>query len=114
MQIFPNTLAEFIDRATGRVIKPWIQYLQQFTQAPAPYKPISVGTSPFTFTAAEPGFLCVLNGTVTTQTVKRGSISLDITGIRFTPVGVNDTVTITYSTVPTVFFIPSFGAATTS
>lgn len=114
MQAFPNTLAAFIDKANCRIVKPWIQYLQQFTQAPGKFNPVSVGISPFSYKSAEPGFVYIKNGTITTVTLTRGSLTLDVTGLVLIPVGVSDTVVITYTGVPTVYFIPSFGAATTS
>lgn len=113
MQTFPNTIATFVDEAR-KIAKPWIQYLQQFTTAPAAFKSLTVGKSPFVYTAVEPGFVYIKSGTVSVISLKRGSIAIDTTGLVFIPVGIGDAITITYSVVPTVYFIPSFGAAIAS
>lgn len=110
MQPFPYTLARFVDNA-GRVIRPWIQYLQQFTQAPPPFKQITVDVSPFSYTAVEPGFVFVTGGTVSAIHLIRGSNDLNFTGQETIPVSIGDAVIVTYTVLPTMMFIPIYGAA---
>ena len=62
MQIFPSTIAAFVDKATGIIKTPWIQYLQQFTQAPPKFIPVNVGISPFSYQAKEPGYVSIVGG----------------------------------------------------
>lgn len=110
MQILPNALAKFVDQ-TGRIITPWIQYLQQFTQAPPKFVQVAVDISPFSYTAKEPGYVIVKGGTVSAIHLLRGSDDLDFTGQMQVPVSINDTVVVTYSVLPTMTFIPIYGAA---
>lgn len=109
MQVFPNTGAPFVTKL-GKILTPWIQYLQQFTQAPPSVSAIAVGASPFPYVAKEPGFIFVSDGTVTAIHLIRGSDDLNFTGQKLVPVSINDTVIVTYSVLPTVIFIPIYGA----
>lgn len=112
---FSNTLAPFVDKA-GKVLRPWIQYLQQFTIAPPNIMSLTVGISPFSYVAKEPGNLVISGGTVSAIVLTRGAISLTLftstANVRIIPVGINDTVTVTYSVLPTMNFIPSYGQNT--
>lgn len=110
MQPFPQTIARFVDIA-GRILQPWQQYLQQFTQAPPPFMQITVDGSPFSYIAREPGYVIISGGTVSAITLTRGSTTLTFTGQLQVPVSINDTVTVTYSVLPTIRFIPIYGAA---
>src|SRR5258708_2468744 len=111
MQVFPNLTSRFAD-AYGTLLKPWVQYLQQFTTAPPGISQSTLGPSPFSYVAAEPGQLIVNNGTVSKIEIIRGNVSLDVTGTKIVPVSVADTVKITFSAVPMVNFLPSYGANT--
>lgn len=107
----PSTLSAFVSKAGG-IVQPWIAYLQQFTQAPPNVMNVSVTASPFTYTAREPGTLAITLGTVSLIVLTRGSISINITGTKLIPVGINDTVVVTYTVVPTIQFIPAYGQNT--
>ncbi len=111
MQPLPNTLANFVDKA-GKVIKPWIQYLQQFTQAPPAIMTITVSASPFSYTAKEPGYVSVAGGVVSAIALTRNTVVIDMTGVKLIPVSINDIVTVTYTGLPTMKFIPIYGANT--
>ena len=115
MQTFPNIVARFIGNG-GNIIKPWIQYLQQFTIAPPKFIDVSVGSSPFSYTAKEPGYVYYVGGVVTGISLTRGSDTLPvITGVQqFIPVSIGDTVTFTYTGLPAIIFIPIYGANVTS
>lgn len=110
MQILPNSLARFVNKS-GNIVTPWIQYLQQFTQKPPPFVDIDVDISPFSYTAVEPGFVFVSGGTVSAIALDRGSDTLNFTGQIQVPVSIGDIVTVTYSVLPTITFIPIYGAA---
>lgn len=109
----PSTVARFVDNRTGQVIAPWVQYLQQFTINPPDFIDITVSASPFTYTVKEPGSLFITGGTVSTITLIRGSKTLNMTGQKIIPVGIKDRVVVTYSVLPTITFIPSYGQNTT-
>lgn len=110
---FSNTLAPFVDKA-GKILRPWIQYLQQFTIAPPNFISITVSASPFSYVAKEPGNVAITGGTISSVVLTRGanSISLGSGTNKFVPVGIFDTVTVTYSVLPTLEFIPSYGQNT--
>ena len=104
----PNLRSKVVN-TLGFLIAPWNSFLQQFVQAPPTAMPITVGASPFTFTASEPGILTVVPGTISSIVFGRGSVTANITGQRSIPVCLNDYVIITYSVIPTVRFFPSYG-----
>lgn len=108
----PSLLAPFVDRSTGKIRAPWNYYLQQFTQAPPSVFPLIVGTSPFEFQAAEPGNVTITGGTVSQILLTRGTVSINVTGQKVIPVSINDTITVTYSVLPTLQFLPSYGQRT--
>ena len=103
MQIFPNLTAAIVN-ATGNLVKPWIQYLQQFTLPPPNATPQNVGV----FEAVEPGFLYVKGSASVALT--RGKLVFDCTGAIFIPVSISDTVVTTGNFTP--YFIPIYGAST--
>lgn len=112
MQILPSVLSQFVNKA-GLVITPWIQYLQQFTIAPPAFMDITVGVSPFEYEAKEPGNIFISGGTVSLIQLTRGTDTITVTG-DLIPVAINDTVTIIWTVLPTMKFIPSYGQNTTS
>lgn len=117
MQTLPSVLSRFISSA-GLIVEPWIQYLQQFTIAPPAFAPVIVGTSPFAYEAKEPGNLFISGGTVSSITLTRGPDTIIVApstvNPRMIPVAIEDIVTITYTVLPTIKFIPSYGYSTTS
>ena len=103
MQPLPNLISPLIG-AGGKLVKPWINFLQQFVQAPPA---ITTVTSPYK--AVEPGYIVITGGAVITLT--RGKVSITLTGQVIIPVSINDTVT---SPSGTLQFIPIYGANTTN
>jgi len=109
MNVLPSMIAKFVD-ATGRLLPPWNSYLQQFTQAPAPVINITVGASPFAYTTRIPGQLVISGGTLTGITLTRGTVVLTLaTTNRLILMGINDIVTVSYSVLPTIQFLPLYG-----
>ena len=115
MQVFPSVIQDFIDQAK-RIKEPWIQYLQQFTIAPPAFMDLTVGTSPFEYEAREPGNVFISGGTVSGITLTRGTDTItlfpDTSTPRLVPVAVSDIVEVTYSVLPTIKFIASYGVDT--
>ena len=106
-------MAPFVGKL-GRIVAPWIQYLQQFTQAPPNIMSLTISASPFSYTAKEPGTVAISGGTVTGVTLTRGAISIVLGSTpKIIPMAINDIVSITYSVLPTIQFIPSYGQNTT-
>lgn len=107
----PNQLAPFVGKG-GKIISPWNQYLQQFTQAPPKVLDLIVTASPFAYSAVEPGFIAVAGGTVSAIALTRGTVTIDVTGTKLIPVSINDTVAVTYSGLPDMKFLANFGNRT--
>ena len=113
MLILPNKMAPFVD-ALKRIVHPWDSYLQQFTQAPPNIQSTTVGVSPFDYTAREPGNLIIIGGTVTGVSLIRGAVTIILASTtQIIPVAINDIVRVSYSVLPTLQFIPSYGQNTT-
>ena len=112
MQPLPNQSSPLVRLPNGTIIPPWNSYLQQFTQAPPSFVRVTVGASIFSYVAKEPGFIIVKGGTVSAIHLIRGTTSIDMTGQVSIPVSIQDKVSVTYSVVPTMYFIPIYGANT--
>ena len=110
MQPFPSIIQDFVDQVK-RIKEPWVQYLQQFTIAPPAFTDITVGISPFEYQTVEPGNIYISGGTVTGITLTRGTDTITVTG-DLIPVAVADIVEVTWSVLPTMKFIPSYGVNT--
>ncbi|CAJ8797178.1 Uncharacterised protein [Burkholderia pseudomallei] len=69
---------------------------------------VTVGASPFAYTATSAGMVVISGGTVSAVTLKRGSpaaISVgETSGV--VPVSAGDIVSVTYSAAPTMSFVP--------
>lgn len=91
----------------GTVTTPWQRFFNALVRAAAPAAAVTVGASPFSFTAGSFGYLAVSGGTVSGITITRGTTVIP-TGQTsgMIPVANMDVVTITYSGLPTVNFIP--------
>lgn len=105
----PTPQLSAIDAKTGKWINAWYQWVVRISQLSAerPIEPVTVGASPFVYTAYTIGDLWVAGGTVSAVTLTRGGVSLTVATNRFIPVAANDQVTVTYSVLPTVTFVPS-------
>src|SRR5450631_1884835 len=103
MQPLPNLLAPIADKA-GKLIRPWVQFLQQFVQQPPNFV---AAVSPYK--AKEPGYIVVTGGAAITLT--RGIVDIVLTGQKIIPVSIGDVVT---SPSGTLQFIPIYGANTTN
>ena len=86
---------------------PWTTFFQQFVQAPSVAVSLLVGTSPFSYSAREPGQVAVVGGTVSSITLSRGTVVIDVTGEKLVPVQIKDIITVTYSVLPVIQFLPN-------
>lgn len=103
-----NTLA-VSDQKTGLISSIWYQFftrLQQLT-AEKPIAAVVVGASPFVYTASTIGNVFVTGGTVSSIVLTRDAVTITCPENIFIPVAAGDTVTVTYSVLPTVKFVPS-------
>lgn len=93
---------------TAKLTPVWYRALIRLAQLTAERAvvPVALGASPFTFTATTIGDLLVRGGTVSANTLSRGNDSVSCPAEGFIPMAANDRVTITYSVLPTVTFVP--------
>ena len=83
----------------------WIQATEQGVP-PGAEMPITVGASPFTYTAGQKGFVIVSGGTVSAvHFVRTASYSVGVTHGAF-PLSAGDQLVVTYSGKPTMTFVP--------
>lgn len=103
MTFVPNLQSALVDKL-GKVIPPWNSFFQQFTQLAPAAQPV-IGASPLIYTTNVPGNLIIPNGTISNITLTRGLANFNLTGLKVIPMGIGDTVTITYSVAPSVDFL---------
>lgn len=98
-----------VDPKTGSWLSFWYQWAVRISQLSAerPIASVSVGASPFTYTSSTIGNLLVSGGTVSGVVLGRSGVSVTCKEDQFIPMAANDTVTVTYSVLPTVTFVPS-------
>lgn len=89
------------------LVPPWNNYLQQFAQNAPAVMGIELTGSPFSITPNALGTLIITGGTISNITLTRGNVYINLTGEKIIPIRLTDTVTITYSVLPTVQFLPN-------
>lgn len=98
-----------VDAKTGAWINYWYQWAVRISQLTAerPIAAVTVGGSPFTYTAATIGNMFVTGGTVSSIVLTRSGVSITCQANQFIPMAAGDTVTVTYTVAPTMTFVPS-------
>ena len=104
--IVPRLDARLVDNF-GLALPPWTTFFQQFVQAPSAAVSLIVGSSPFSYSAKEPGQIAVVGGTVSAIALIRGTINIDVTGEKLILVMIKDIVKVTYSVLPVIQFLPN-------
>ncbi len=94
--------------AGGRVVmaSSWQNFFNSLGAPATAFEPVTVGASPFSYTASESGFLMVTGGTVTAIHILRGALSILVTG-GVVPLAPNDVAVVTYTVLPTINFVPT-------
>lgn len=82
---------------------PWRLFFQQFTQKAAAAVDIALTGSPLTYTPNQNGNVYV--SAATQILLLRGQDSLDLTGQKLIPIGIGDSLEITYVGTPTIKFL---------
>jgi len=90
----------------GIVTATWQRFFNALVGAPATIAPVTVGASPYTYTASQNGTLVVTGGTISAKTLTRNTVTISITSTNI-PMANGDSAIIAYSVLPTVNFIPS-------
>lgn len=74
--------------------------------SPLPFMSVAVLASPMTFVADRKCAICVAGGSVSSMIYARAASSVDVTGALLVEMSRGDTLTITYSSAPTMTLIP--------
>jgi hypothetical protein len=92
----------------GKTSSVWYRYFQGIAQGipPSNEATVSVGGSPFYYTAPSKGFLVINGGTVTAVQFTRSVTTLTGQTSGIFPVSQGDVLTITYTVLPTLVFVP--------
>lgn len=102
-----NTQVPLVD-SRGLITTGWQAFFQQFTQAPSGAMTLIVTASPFSYIVKEPGLINVSGGIVTSISLVRGSVIIDVTGQKLIPVSIKDTIIVVYTGLPNILFLPNF------
>lgn len=104
---FPSVLTPIVDK-DGRVTPSWQSFFASLVSVPSAIEAIAVGASPFDYAASFPGTVLIVGGTVSAVALTRGRVSINPTGLiaGFFPVGLQDVLTVTWSGLPAMYFIP--------
>ncbi len=107
MNALPNFNQPIVEK--GVTSRAWYQFLQQLWKGtpPAAESSVTVGASPFTFTASQRGFVIVQGGTVSLVQFSRSTTNYTTgqTSGCF-PVSAGDSLIVTYSVSPNMTFVP--------
>lgn len=110
MTLFVPNLLSCLTDVSGLIQKPWNNFFSQFSSPPSAIKTIVVGTSPFQYQAGEPGTLVLTGGTVSNVSLIRGRDSVNLGTPKSVLLMIQDIAQITYSVIPTLQFLPFYGA----
>jgi hypothetical protein len=104
----PTMKQPIADLVTGMVTPAWYGFFYDLTSDATPFEAITVGASPFTYTAVHPGMMLIIGGTVSAVGLIRGRITIAATGLvaGFFPMAAKDQLVTTYTGVPTMWYIP--------
>jgi len=96
-----------IAAAGGLVTPPWVRFFNALVAAASPIASVDVGATPFSYRAGSSGTLLISGGTVSAVSLTRSGTTVSLGTVRSVLMANNDVVTISYSVVPTVDFIPA-------
>lgn len=101
-------LIPIMDKVTGRLNPAWFGFFSDLTAPATPIEVVTVGASPFTYTAVHAGSLLIKGGTVNQISLIRARVTV-ITGLTtgFIPMSQNDQVEVTYAVIPDAWYVPN-------
>lgn len=104
----PNAGAPIVSTLTGILTPVWAQFFASLGNPAPAIVPVTLGASPFAYTAAADGFLAISGGSVSGLSLKRGPTTISLPGsLGIVPLSNGDVLTLTYSGAPNVNFVPS-------
>lgn len=105
--LFPSSVQPLVG-AGGIITTPWHRFFNALIASPSAVETVQVSGSPLTYKASQRGNLVVTGGTVTLISFNRARATIDIPGgAPLIPMANDDEVTVTYSSAPTISFIPT-------
>ena len=92
----------------GRTTSSWYRFFQGLYQGTPPSNEttIAIGGSPFAYTAPSGGFVVIRGGTVSAVQFTRSVTTLTGQTSGLFPVSQGDVLTVTYSGIPNMVFVP--------
>lgn len=104
----PSLWAPMLDPRSGILTEVWRGFFSDLVSPATPIQVVTVSASPFTFTAIHIGSLLVVGGTVSQIDLIRARVTVT-TGLiaGFIPMSQNDQVVLTYTVLPSVWYIPN-------
>lgn len=103
--IVPSS-AQPISQGGGIITTVWLRFFNALVSSPASVEAITPSQSPYSFKPSQTGSLTSSGGSGVALTFKRASATVGFGASATIPVSIGDEITIEYTTVPTVFFIP--------
>lgn len=103
--IVPNSNQPLVDNR-GMITQVWLRFFNAVIGPAGAVSAITVGASPFAFTASQRGTVAVSGGTLTSVVINRAGTSVSLGTSRSVSVAPGDIVTVTYSVLPTMSFLP--------
>jgi hypothetical protein len=93
---------------SGQTSQVWYRYFQGLFLGtpPAAEATITLGASPYTYTAAQKGFMVIRGGTVSAVQFTRSVTTLTGQTAGIFPLSNGDQLTVTYSGLPTMVWVP--------
>lgn len=103
----PSLDQPMVDTKTGIPTTAWQRFLQHFQDQPPAIDNPAAGSSPFSYEFSTDGALAVVGGTVSLIQYSRARVTFT-TGLTsgIIPGSMGDTIVITYTVAPTLWFIP--------
>lgn len=104
----PNYRLALVEK--GQTSSPWYKFFTGIFDGkpPGPESTVTVGTSPFTYTATQKGFIIVQGGTVSLVQWSRGGTTNYATGQTqgCFPLSQGDSLIVTFTGAPNMTFVP--------
>lgn len=106
-KVFPQGVVPLVTK-DGYPTRAYQRFFAQQTFQPGNIAAVVVGASPYAYQANESGSLSVKGGTVSVISITRAAVVF-VTGLTsgIIPVSLGDTITVTYTVLPTLTFIPN-------
>ena len=104
----PSANTPIADLESGMTSAPWYRFFTSLNSKPGKMAQITVGASPFKYTVPSKGVVVISGGTVSLVQLTRATTTIPIGAVSgVVPVGAGDILTVTYSAIPAMSFLPN-------